>query len=277
MDIQDILTNEVASPPVVYHKLKDAIRDPESTFQDFADIIRADSGLSSRLLRIVNSSFYGLSTSVDSVTHALNILGVDQLGDLALATVVMSKFNGIPKDLVNLDMFWKHNIACGLMVKEIAVLFGETNTEKFYLMGLLHDIGSLVMYKEASAISRTCLSRAEYEGRHLYQVEQEELGFCHAELGGELLKRWRISDPLVESVQYHHNPLEAPKFPKFVSIVHIADIVVYEMGLGGSGEFFIPPLGRKVLEFLQLEKKQLTELKSSVNDSFEEVFQMFYG
>jgi HD-like signal output (HDOD) protein len=170
VEIQDILTNEVASPPVVYHKIKDAIQDPESTFQDFAEIIRSDAGLSSRLLRIVNSSFYGLSTSVDSVTHALNILGVDQLGDLALATVVMSKFNGVPKDLVNLDMFWKHNIACGLMVKEIAVLFGETNTEKFYLMGLLHDIGSLVMYKEAPAISRTCLNRAEYEGRHLYQL-----------------------------------------------------------------------------------------------------------
>jgi HD-like signal output (HDOD) protein len=242
VEIQDILTDEVASPPVVYHKLKDAIHDPESTFQNFADIIRADPGFSSRLLSIVNSSFYGLSTSVDSVTHALNILGIDKLGDIALATVVMSKFNGISKDLVNLDMFWKHNIACGLMVKEIAVLFGETNSEKFYLMGLLHDIGSLVMYKEASAISRTCLSRAEYEGRHLYQVEQEELGFCHADVGGELLKRWRISDPLVESAQYHHNPLAAPKFPKFVSIVHVADILVYEMGLGGSGEYFIPPI-----------------------------------
>ena len=277
MEIQDILTSEVASPPVVYHKLKDAIQDPESTFQDFADIIRADAGLSSRLLRIVNSSFYGLSTPVDSATHALNILGVDQLGDLALATVVMSKFNGIPKDLVNLDMFWKHNIACGLMVKEIAVLFGETNTEKFYLMGLLHDIGSLVMYKEAPAISRTCLSRADYEGRHLYQVEWEELGFCHAQVGGELLKRWRLPELLVESINYHHNPLESPKFPKFVSIVHIADILVYEMGLRGSGEPFTPPLGRKVMEFVQLEAKQLTEIKSSVKDSFEEVFQMFYG
>ena len=143
-------------------------------------------------------------------------------------------------------------------------------------MGLLHDIGSLVMYKEDPAISRTCLSRADYEGRHLYQIEQEELGFSLARVGGELLKRWRLSDPLVESVHYHHNPLEAPKFPKFVSIVHVVDILVYEMGLSGSGEPFTPPLGRKVLGFLQLEKKQLTEIKSSVKDSFEEVFQMFY-
>jgi len=95
MGIQDILTNEVASPPVVYHKLKDAVRDPESTFQNFADVIRTDSGLASRLLRIVNSSFYGLSTSVDSVTHVFNIFGVDQLGDFAPATVVMSKFKKI--------------------------------------------------------------------------------------------------------------------------------------------------------------------------------------
>ena len=90
------LTNEVASPPVLYHKLKDAIQKPESTFQIFVDIIRADSGLSSRTLIIVNSTFYGLSISVDFVTQALNILGVDQLGDLALATVVMSKFKEIP-------------------------------------------------------------------------------------------------------------------------------------------------------------------------------------
>ena len=78
----------MASPPVVYHKLKDAIQEPKSTFQFFVDIIRADSGLSSRTLIIVNSSFYALSISVDFITQALSILGVDQLGDLALATVV---------------------------------------------------------------------------------------------------------------------------------------------------------------------------------------------
>jgi HD-like signal output (HDOD) protein len=101
------------------------------------------------------------------------------LGDLALAKVVLRKFNGIPKDLDNLVMFWKHKIACGLMVKEIFVLFGGTNAEKFYLLGLLHDIGSLVMCKEAPAIPRTCVSRVDYESRHLYQIEQEELGFSH--------------------------------------------------------------------------------------------------
>ncbi|MBC8284497.1 MAG: HDOD domain-containing protein [Nitrospinae bacterium] len=84
MQIEDILTSEVASPPTVYHKLNDAIQNPESTFQNFAEIIRSDAGLSSRLLKIVNSSFYGLSGPVDSITHALNILGVSQLGDLAL-------------------------------------------------------------------------------------------------------------------------------------------------------------------------------------------------
>ena len=111
----------------------------------------------------MNSFFYGLSRSVGFVTFALNILGVDQLGDLALAKVVMRKFNGIPKYLINFDLFWKHKIACGLMVKEIAVLFGETNAENFYLLGLPHDIGNLVMYEESPAISRTCLSQVDYE------------------------------------------------------------------------------------------------------------------
>ncbi|MEK9629927.1 MAG: HDOD domain-containing protein, partial [Nitrospinota bacterium] len=217
MQIEDILTQEVASPPAVYHKLKDATQNPESTFQDFAEIIRADSGLSGRILKIVNSSFYGLSGKVDSITHALNILGIDKLGDLALATIVMSKFNGIPKDLLSLDNFWKHNIVCGLLVKEITALFGETNTEKFYLLGLLHDIGSLVLCQQAVAITRTCLSRAEYLGRHLYQVEQEELGFSHAQVGGQLLYSWRLPEFMAEAAAHHHNPLDAPRFPKFAA------------------------------------------------------------
>ena len=277
MEIQDILTNEVASPPTVYHKLKTAIENPESTFQDFAEIIRSDAGLSSRLLRIVNSSFYGLSGPVDSITHALNILGVNQLGDLALATVVMTKFEGIPKDLINLDSYWRHNIASGLIVREIALLFGETNTERLYLLGLLHDIGGLVLCKESAGIARTCLSRANYEGKHLHHVEQEELGFTHAQVGGELLNRWRLPEFMVETTIYHHNPLSAPKFPKYAAIVHLADILAYEMGFGGSGEPFVPPLGGQILEFLDLEKKQLSTIKLSIQGSFEELFQMFHG
>ncbi len=276
MKIQDILTQGVASPPVVYHKLKGATQNPETNFQEFADIIRADSGLSGRILKIVNSSFYGLSGKVDSITHAINILGIDKLGDLALATIVMSKFEGIPKNLVNLNEFWKHNVVCGLIVKEIAMLFGENNTEKFYLLGLLHDIGSLVLCQEAVAVARTCLSRADYQGRHLYEVEQEELGFSHAQVGGKLLNSWRLPEFMVESTSYHHNPLEAPKFPKYASIVHVADILAYEMGINGSGELHIPPLGGQILEFLQIEKKQLSAIKASAFSSFEEIFQMFY-
>ncbi len=108
-------------------------------------------------------------------------------------------------------------------------------------------------------------------------VEQEELGFSHAQVGGQLLYSWRLPEFMVESTSYHHNPLEAPKFPKFASIVHVADILAYEMGFSGSGEPYIPPLGRQILEFIQIEKKQLTAIKSSVADSFEEIFQMFYG
>ncbi len=165
---------------------------------------------------------------------------------LALATVVISKFEGIPKDLINLDTFWKHNIACGLIVKEIAILFGESNTERFYLLGLLHDIGTLVLCMGASAKTRTCLNRADYEGKHLFQIEKEELGFTHAQVGGELLNSWRLPEFMVETTTYHHNPMQAPKFPKYASIIHVADILTYEMGLSGSGEPYIPPLGKKI-------------------------------
>lgn len=131
--IKDLLTEIVSSPPVIYHKLQTAMSNADSTFEDFEQIILADTALSARLLKIANSSFFGFEKQVESVKHALSVIGLEQVSDLVLVTYVISKFKGIPHDLISMEEFWHHSIACGVGARIIAKNLGAANTERFYL------------------------------------------------------------------------------------------------------------------------------------------------
>ena len=111
----------------MYVKPKKTLDDPRSSFKEFSAIIGHDPSLSARLLKVVNSAFYGMEREVETITHALGIIGTEQLTKLVLETSVTKQFNGIPEYLVSMDLFWKHSIACGVTVKITADGVGERN------------------------------------------------------------------------------------------------------------------------------------------------------
>ncbi len=110
----------VFSLPTIYVELQKALDDPDKTFQNLGDIISFDPALSARLLKIVNSPFYGFPSKIDTVSHAISIIGKDQLTDLALATMVIYQFEGIPNNMFNMEKFWRHSVACGVAARSIA-------------------------------------------------------------------------------------------------------------------------------------------------------------
>jgi len=133
---QDLIGEEdeiVFSLPKIYFELREALNDSDKTFQDLGDIISFDPALSARLLKIVNSPFYGFPSKIDTISHAISIIGRDQLTDLALATLVIYQFRGIPNSLFNMEKFWRHSIACGVTARSIAEFRSEKNAERFYL------------------------------------------------------------------------------------------------------------------------------------------------
>ncbi|MCH8313372.1 MAG: HDOD domain-containing protein, partial [Nitrospinae bacterium] len=175
MNITELIQgdDQLATLPEVFYKLNAAIEDPDCTFDDIGEIISVDPALTVRLLRIVNSAFYGFSTQVETVTHALTIIGTDQLNQLVLATSVMNQFKGIPGDLLDMDSFWRHSITAGLAARSIAALSGEYNVERFFVAGLLHDVGRLVLCIRAPDETGEILKKAEDSGKPLYVEEQD--------------------------------------------------------------------------------------------------------
>jgi HD-like signal output (HDOD) protein len=261
---------EISSLPTIYYKINEAVNNPRTSMADIAKIISDDPGLTVRLLRLVNSAFYGFPSKIESVTQALVIIGTRQLRDLALATSIVNLFTGIPKDLVDMKSFWQHSIACGIAAKIIATYRHETNMERFLIAGMVHDIGRLLFFKKSGEKARATLLRCKSEGVLMYLAEKEMLGFDHAVLGKLLLQSWNLPLSLEEAVAYHHRPHEAIHYPVETAVVHIADILVNALQWGSSGERFVPPLNEKAWELVGLSpgilSPTINHLEEEVND-----------
>ena len=261
---------EVSSLPMIHLRLEEAINNPKKSMSDIAKIIREDPGLTARLLRIVNSAFYNFPSRVETISQAVTIVGTQQLSALALATSVMKMFKGLPEDLVSMDSFWRHSIACGLAARFIGTLLREANAERFFVAGMLHDIGRLVMYTKLTEPSREILTTAKAQQQLLYEAERERLGFTHAVVGGVLLQTWKLPTSLEEIVMYHHNPKAATRFPVETAVVHLADIIAHAMDLGSSGEVFVPPLDSEAWERLNLSPSVLGSIEEQLDRQYQD-------
>lgn len=255
---------ELVSPPNTYLQLNALIQDPNSAIDDISAVINTDPALATRLLKIVNSPFYGFPSQINTISRAITIVGTRELTHLVLATSVLNSFKGIPDSLINMDQFWKHCFACAITSKLLAEEAGQRATERFFIAGLLHNIGSLVLYKSMPELAGEAIRSAEFGHEVLFKAEQRVIGFDHTEVGQALVKAWRLPNSLEEVARHHHTPSEAENFPLDVAIVHIADILVSSVPFGHSGDNHVPPLDPAAWELLGLDEYLIPDLLQQV-------------
>jgi len=165
---------------------------------------------------------------VDTIRHAVALVGTRELRDLALATVVVRIFEGIPPELMDMERFWEHSLLTGLVARALCRHRGDHGVESRFVAGLLHDVGKLLMCRRVPELARHALARATYEQLPLPEAEQEALGFDHAEVGGLLLAAWRLPEPLVVAARWHHAPELAPALWRDEAlIVHLANVLAH--------------------------------------------------
>ncbi len=276
---QDLIGEEdevIFSLPKIYFELQSALSNPDKTFQDLGDIISFDPALSARLLKIVNSPFYGFPSTIETISHATSIIGMDQLTDLALATLVTHQFRGIPNSLFNMGKFWRHSIACGVVARSIAEFRSEKNIERFYLAGILHDIGRLVIFKQEPALARDAFYRSKEHQENIYLSERELMGFDHADVGRELLKAWKLPPRLVEAVGCHHQPQTAKEFPVDAAIIHTSDYIVHVLHATSDAEFSEPQLYPKSWEIIGLNSDDFEFMKDKVIQQYQGIVGLFF-
>lgn len=270
-------TATVYSLPLFYERLTAIINHPRCSIDDIANIITDDQGLTARLLKLANSPMFGYFSKIDTIGKAVTIIGTEQLRDLALAMSVIEIFNNIPKELINMESFWQHSIACGIVARALATYRRETNVERYFAAGILHDVGQLVMCTAVPDIVREILVAGRNDETLYFRSEMAHLGFTHAAVGGALFSKWKIPTSIVEPVACHHTPNRAEQFPLGAAIIHVADIICHALELGRSGERFVHPLDSTAWDRLDIPAAALPGIVKQAEPQWQEAFAIFGG
>ena len=264
------------SLPSIYTELDREINNPLSNLEDIANILLDDAALSARLLRLTNSAMYNFPSKVDTINRAITIVGTNQLRDLALSTSVITLFNGIDQSVINMEEFWRHSIGVGIAARVITSYQSEPNVERFYLMGLLHDIGRLIMYIQIPELMAKVQTPCIEQQQLLYQCEQEVLGFDHGDVGMELLQNWKLPSPIRDAVGYHHHPLGSKVHTREAAIIHLADLLVNGLQMGtSSGTHLVPPLNDKAWQSIGISSAKLPDILSRIDTQYRDVVEIF--
>lgn len=268
----------ISTLPTIFHKVNEAVDNPTSSASDLASIISTDQGLTTRLLTLVNSSFYSFSKKIDTVSRAVTIIGFKQLKELVLATSVLSMFKDVNSESgLNMEDFWKHSIACGLACRILAIYRRDENPEAYFVAGLLHDIGRLVLLESRGSRFAPVLAAAKGDSRLLFEAEQKTFGFSHADVGAALMAFWKLPQHLHDAVSRHHAPGRGKQQQNAAGVVHIADILVHAAGIGSSGEFFVPPLQPEIWQSSRLQKSMLEPVMDKIQDQFDDAYRFIMG
>ncbi len=222
----------LVSPPGICLRLFELIHEPTAGVKDIAAVVGVDPNLTARLLRIANSSFYNFSRKIDTISRAVSVIGTTELYQLVLSVSAVKTFSNIPNELVGMDTFWRHSVYTGLLARALANRAHVLHPERLFVSGLMHDIGSLVLYHQRPDAMRDILLVAEGDEEVLYQAELDQFKFSHAGIAGHLMEQWQFPAELLEAVSWHHQPECAEQARTEAHILFLANQLVNESEQG---------------------------------------------
>ena len=269
-------TATLYSLPEVYYRLRGVLDNPDYSMADVVAVISSDPGMTARLLKLVNSAFYGFKAEIHTVSHAIGIIGTQQLQDLVLATSVTKTFEGISSELMNMGTFWHSSVYCGVVARLLATRCDIFDSEKLFVIGLLSDIGHLVMYQQLPELSQQAIEKAREEGVALYKVEREIFGFDYAQAGGELTQQWHLPRIMQDAIKYHPTPTESEDHALLASIVHVAREFSLADQANTNVEIQDLQVRSEVWELLGLTPDECATLREGVEEQVREITNLLF-
>lgn len=236
--LHDVVARIDTLPPLpeLMLRLIRTVNDPNKNFSDIVDVIRVDQTITTELLRLANSAYFGISNRVKSVEDAVRLLGANKVMQLVLEA--QSRALLCPAQAgygLSPGQLWLHSVAVAIAAGKIAARIKLTGGLAFTL-GLLHDIGKIVLNELVAAQYGKIAALAAGEKLAFHEAEQRVLGFTHAEVGALAAERWKLPAEIVNGIRYHLNPSESPAASPLLDVVHLANAVCVVIGVGGGDD-----------------------------------------
>ncbi|MDH3535085.1 MAG: HDOD domain-containing protein [Gammaproteobacteria bacterium] len=209
------------SLPEIYLKVRRLIEDETSSIDDFANVIIIDPNLSTRVLKLVNSAVFGLPEPVDSITRAINMIGIDQLHNMVLGASAMSSLD-LPNEILPLRPFWHNSLYTGVLTQQFALMLQLERSDRLFIAGLLHEIGHLVLCARFPDHARETIMVSIQSGRPLHEIQQQLLGYHYGDIGAMLIANWNLPVELQALIRYQPAPATAPQPKPATALLHLA-------------------------------------------------------
>lgn len=270
--------DNLPSLPSIVARLIRVVNSPDTSAEDAAKLIERDPALTTKMVRLANSAFYGIPRSISSVSSAVVILGFNTIRSLVLSASVMKMFSDSKKQAIDKERFWKHSIVCALAAKIIVRHFINVrmmDPESAFCAGILHDIGKLIFNEYVGEDYKIACEYAVANKVPLLDAERAVLGIDHAQIGRLLADKWALPLDLEYSLVYHHAPSQADKLTDLVATVHIADVLTHKVGLDlWPGEVHVQEWA-ETQKVLHITESDLTKILTTIEESVEKSLEFF--
>jgi putative nucleotidyltransferase with HDIG domain len=258
--------------PQVALKVNELLEDPNISVRNLGDTIMKDQAIVSNILKLVNSSFYGFPSKIDSLSRAILVLGFETLRNAILSvsvTKALSKTNG--SDDFSITDFWKHSIAVAVTCRQLSIRIPLEVPETCFVGGLLHDMGKVILscyfkdeFKQIMALYKT--------GIGFYEAEKTLIPLDHAKIGGYLANTWHMPECLINTITYHHEPRKDVVRSNLLSLVHAGDNIVNRMMNGSNTPPLIAPVSehsRAILHLITSAPEWFGEIQSEIESAYD--------
>ena len=260
-DLQKVLAKvtEISSLPEVTAKIVEVVEDPRATAHDMHEIVRSDPALAAKILKVVNSAFYGLPSQIASLDRAIVMLGLSAVKNIALAASLsrLFKADAVSEQFAARDL-WRHCIAVGVCARALGKLTRVEEHDEAFVAGLVHDLGLIAAQQlfsdKVQEVADVCL----HEPQDFCAAEQRIIGADHQLVGGALAAKWRFPAQLQYAVAFHHKPEDVrPEYQRLTAITHVADALCCRARLGFWLSAQTQELSESILNLTGLTDEQL--------------------
>ncbi len=260
--------SSMPSLPTTVAKVMEICNNPKTSPTDLDKVISLDPVLMGKVLKLINSAYYGLQNQVTSLVRAIIMLGVNTVKNLALSTAILDKLadkSGFRA--LNMEGFWRHSLCVGVVAKMIAKKKGvpAQRLDEFFAAGLLHDIGKIPLNNALSDEYVRAMTLADRERIPIHLAEKRAIDIDHAEVGSMIAEAWHLDGPIADAIRYHHDvALFDGKNADIVLAVAVADYYASREGIGFSGCLYPEKVTPETFARLGIQKAWLEEIDTAV-------------
>ena len=281
MDEQQILKKldrikEIPTLPTIVFELNKYLQDPDTSIKTVCDTIEKDQAITLKILKLVNSAFYGFKSKISDLRNAIVLLGYNAVRNAIVSLSIISSFSK-RVTLIDFDIsqFWKHSLAVAVTSKNIAKKSGLEPPDKCFVGGLLHDVGKVILAQYFQELFVKVWTTVQNECLSFHEAEQHELPVDHARIGAHLAERWALPQGLIDAIRWHQDFRSDIPNANFVMFIYLANVLVNSYDENPDCAIDMAALHPDAVKFLMGQLEDISDWYYGLTDEIEAAYSLF--